>query len=240
MSAPQFPDLVLVHGALGSATQFAPVQQAFAATGAYRSVHVIELPGHGDTPLAPAHRFDMPGFTDALEGDLVSRGLQRPLVFGYSMGGYVALLLAARAPGRLAGIVTLGTMLHWTPAVAAGAVRRLDPAVLRTKVPAFAAVLEARHARAGGWEAVLGNTAALLTALGAAPPLTDDVLRTVHCPVHLLVGDRDDSVSLEDAARAASHLPHARASLLADTPHPIEQVPLEALVREVGELAAVV
>lgn len=234
-----YPDLLLVHGALGSAAQLAPVAQAFTNTRAYRSVQTIELPGHGASPLAPGQGFDMPTFAEALADEIRARDVQRPLVFGYSMGGYVALLLAAQRPGLLAGIVTLGTMLHWTPDVAAGAVRRLDPAVLRVKVPAFAALLEARHAQAGGWEAVLGHTAALLNGLGASPPLTDAVLRTVPCPVHLLLGDRDDSVSLEDATRAATHLPHARASLLADTPHPIEQVPLEALVRAVGETAAV-
>ena len=45
-------------------------------------------------------------------------------------------------------------------------------------------------------------------------------------------------ISLEEASRAASHLPHARAALLPDTPHPIEKVTLDLITREVSDLAS--
>lgn len=235
--APSAPTVLVVHGALGSARQMRPVADALRAQDRYAAVHTVELPGHGDSPLPPAMAFSMDTFARAL-GDAVRRvSGHRPIVFGYSMGGYAALLLEQREPGTLGGIVTLGTMLHWTPASAARAASRLDADALRARVPAFAAALEERHAGAGGWELMLARTAAMLHELGAAPPLTDQGLRRVHCPVHLLVGDRDDSVTLEEAAQAAAHLPHARASLLPDTPHPIEKVALPLITREVGDLS---
>ncbi|MFO0095753.1 MAG: alpha/beta fold hydrolase [Gemmatimonadaceae bacterium] len=232
---PALPPALVVHGALGSTAQMHPIVEALSASGRFAAVQAVELPGHGRTPTSVG--FGMGPFTSALATAVRDVGFGRPVVFGYSMGGYVALLLEASAPGSLGGIVTLGTMLHWTPEVAARAASRLDPAPMRAKVPAFAEALEARHRGAGGWEQVVADTAALLTTLGAAPPLTDDALRAIACPVHLLVGSKDDTVTLEETTRAASHIPHARASLLDGVPHPIERVPPALIVRELTDLA---
>jgi len=236
-ATPLVPAVVVVHGALGSARQMAPVVEALRALRQFAEVVPVELPGHGETMLATGQPFEMTALADALGEAMARAAITRPLVFGYSMGGYAALVRELRAPGTIGGVVTLGTMLHWTPAIAARAAARLDASLIREKVPAFAATLAERHQGAGGWETVLAHTARLLRRLGDAPPLTDDTLAAIHCPVHLLVGDRDDSVSLRETAHAASRLPHARASLLAHTPHPIEQVDVACIAREVSDLA---
>jgi pimeloyl-ACP methyl ester carboxylesterase len=236
-TTPLVPAVVVVHGALGSARQMAPVVETLRALRRFADVVPVELPGHGETALAAGQPFDMTVLADALGEAIARAGITRPLVFGYSMGGYAALVRELRAPGTIGGVVTLGTMLHWTPAIAARAAARLDATLIREKVPAFAATLAERHQGAGGWDTVLAHTARLLRELGDAPVLTDETLALIHCPVHLLVGDRDDSVSLEETAHAASRLPHARASLLADTPHPIEKVDMALIAREVSDLA---
>ena len=179
----------------------------------------------------------MRAFALALLDVVQHEGLPRPVVFGYSMGGYAALLLEAIAPGTFGGIVTLGTMLHWNAEVASRAAARLDLAVMQAKVPAFVQALDTRHAAVGGAAAVVPRTADLLRALGNAPPLTDALAAGIQCPVHLLVGDRDDSVSLEETTIFASRLPRAQAVLLPDTPHPIERVSAELLVQAVADLA---
>jgi pimeloyl-ACP methyl ester carboxylesterase len=139
-------DLVLLHGALGDATQLAPLATRL---GDGRRVVVIELEGHGATPLR-----DRPLRIESFADDVIARldrqGIARADVFGYSMGGYVALYLAATSSARIARVATLATKLAWTPEVAARESAMLDPVVIRTKVPRFAAALEARHtARAG-------------------------------------------------------------------------------------------
>lgn len=235
---PLVPSVVVVHGALGSAEQLRPLADTLRAQRRYASVSTVELPGHGRTPLAEGVPFVMTSFAMALQAHIHHERLERPLVFGYSMGGYAALLLEHLAPGTVGGIVTLGTMLHWTPATASRAAARLDASTMRAKVPAFAALLAERHELAGGWEQLISRTATLLRGLGDDPPLADATLTGIHCPVHLLVGDRDDSVTLEEATRAASHLPHARASMLPDTPHPIEKVSLALVAQEISDLAS--
>ncbi|BAH38094.1 MAG TPA: alpha/beta hydrolase [Gemmatimonas aurantiaca] len=234
------PSVLVVHGALGSAAQMQPVVDALRALDRFASVRVIELPGHGQTPLAEGAAFSMDYFADIIAveaSDARSADDCPPVVFGYSMGGYAALLLASRAPAAFTALVTLGTMLRWTPEVATLAASRLDPAVIAAKVPAFADTLAKRHANAGGWEALMQRTAVLLRGLGDAPPLTDAAFAAVQCPVHLLVGERDDSVTLADCEAAAALMPNAQSTMLPGVPHPIEKVPVDAVARFVEHAA---
>lgn len=212
------PTILVLHGALGAAEQMRPVADALGELG---PVRLVEFAGHGATPLGEG-AFGIAGFRDALAASLDA---SPPYVFGYSMGGYVALALEAARPGSVAGIVTLGTKFDWTPEVAAREAARLDAATIREKVPRFAAALEARHAHAGGWELVLERTAGLLRDLGADPLLDASSLARVRCPVVIAVGGRDDTVSVDECQATAAWLPHAAVESLADLPHPIEKVP---------------
>jgi pimeloyl-ACP methyl ester carboxylesterase len=232
------PPLVLLHGALGARDQLAPLHAALGAL-AGQPVHAIELAGHGGTPAtAPdTDGFRIERFADQLGDELDRLGASAAVLFGYSMGGYVALHLAASRPERVAAVITLGTKLAWSPEVAAREVARLDPAVLRAKVPRFADALAARHAGAGGWEAVLARTAALLTTLGARPLLTTDVLATIACPVRVLVGDRDATLPVAECVDAVRALPRGELAVLPGTPHPLEQVDAQRLAREIVEVA---
>jgi pimeloyl-ACP methyl ester carboxylesterase len=232
------PALLIVHGALGSAEQMLPVVEAARATSAFAAVHTLELPGHGMTPAANDAAFSMPAFADVIAARVRELAPERVLVFGYSMGGYATLLAEQKQPGLVAGIVTLGTMLAWTPEVAETGARRLNPEGMRAKVPAFADALAARHAECGGWELTLTRTASLLRALGAAPPLSTASVASVAAPVRLLVGSRDDSVTHEESQRFAEAMPRGEAVLLDGVPHPIEKVPLDLLLSHLTEFAS--
>jgi len=227
----RFPrTIVVAHGALGSAQQMQPVAEAFRQLGDGRfEVRVVEFPGHGDTPRADAEAFRLANFVDDL-ARVVSTCEAPPLLFGYSMGGYVGLALETRAPDTFAGIVTLGTRFQWDIEGAEREAARLDPVTISTKVPRFAAALEARHAHAGGWETVVVRTAALLRANAQAPLLSLDVLERVSIPVTVAVGDKDDTVSVAETQAAAAVMRFGRCVVLPDTPHPIERVKAEHLV----------
>jgi pimeloyl-ACP methyl ester carboxylesterase len=218
--------VIVLHGALGSATQMAPVVSALEPLG---TVRALEFPGHGESPGGNVP-FTISGFADWLLTALEPDAGLSPVVCGYSMGGYVALALEARRPGTFAGIATLGTKFAWTPEAATREGARLDPDVIRSKVPKFAAALEARHARAGGWERVLSDTASLLATLGADPPLDVRSLAKVRARVVLGVGDADDTVDAGETSRFAAMIPGATSRVLPGTPHPIERVAPEQVV----------
>jgi pimeloyl-ACP methyl ester carboxylesterase len=160
---------------------------------------------------------------------MTERRIERAAVFGYSMGGYVALLLAAESPELVTSVATLGTKLAWTPDVAARETSRLDAATIRAKVPKFADMLERRHAAAGGWETVLAKTAVLMTELGDRAIVDTDVLSRIHQPVRLMVGDRDNVVTVDETVVAVQTLERGELGVLPKTPHPFEQVRLPLL-----------
>lgn len=218
--------LVLLHGALGASSQLdllaAPLQSRF-------TVHHLEFEGHGVTPFR-GRPFRMEHFAESVIEFLDTNAIENTMLFGYSMGGYVGVHLAAERPDRIARVATLGTKYRWDPATAAREVARMDPAVILEKVPRFAGILAARHENAGGWEAVLARTADLLRDLGDHPLLSDARLRSITVPVRVIVGERDTTVSIEESLAVARALGDGSLTVLPDTPHPIEQVDLSDLV----------
>ncbi len=221
--------IVIAHGALGSAEQMQPVAEAFRTLGDGAAVEVIEFPGHGRTPLSDASVFRLAAFVDDLAA-IVATHAAPPLLFGYSMGGYVGLALEARAPRTFAGIVTLGTKFHWDVATAEREASRLDPVVIATKVPRFASALAARHDGADGWESVLVRTAALLRANAEAPLLSLEVLERIGIPVTVAVGASDDTVTAAESQEVAAVMRQGHCVVLDGVPHPIERVPTDILV----------
>jgi pimeloyl-ACP methyl ester carboxylesterase len=219
--------LLLLHGALGAGAQFDALRPAL---GRGRRVLAMDLEGHGEAP--PRDRpFRMEHFVSSVLARLDGESIARADIFGYSMGGYVALLLASEHPRRVGRVATLGTKFRWDPATAAREVAKLDPGGIRARVPQFAEVLAARHQGAGGWERVLAATADLLRALGDDPPLREDVLATIPHEVLVMVGDRDTTVSAEESNAVARSLVSGRCAVLPETPHPLERVDAALLAR---------
>jgi pimeloyl-ACP methyl ester carboxylesterase len=216
--------IVCIHGALGTGAQLAQlVSQLHESSATALEVHAVELPGHGDTLLA-AHEYRIEGFSAWLTQYLSARDLVGATLFGYSMGGYIALYMASEWPDLVSGVITLGTKLAWSPEIAARETSRLDAATIRAKVPKFAEMLEARHRGAGGWELVLDRTAALMTRLGSAPTIDAERLSRIPVRVRLMVGDRDNVVSVDETLNAARNMASADTCVLPSTPHPFEQV----------------
>lgn len=91
------PAIVCIHGADWTRAIWLPQMEALAD--AFR-VFVLDLPGHG----ARAHEtFTMPSALDAVDEAqrVVADG--RAVLVGLSLGGYVAMAYAARAPERVRG-----------------------------------------------------------------------------------------------------------------------------------------
>src|SRR5215203_1275354 len=114
--------LILLHGALGSRAQLAPLDRLLSN---HFDVHALDFPGHGGTPLPP--HFSIPSLARSVQQYCEEKGLREVSVFGYSMGGYVALYLALQAPALVRRIITLATKFQWDVATAAREVKMLQP-----------------------------------------------------------------------------------------------------------------
>lgn len=97
------PPLLLLHGFTGSSAEWAALLPALAPL---RTVIAVDLIGHGrsSAPADPA-RYTMEHCVADVLALLDALGLARADVLGYSMGGRVALHVAAAAPERVGSLI---------------------------------------------------------------------------------------------------------------------------------------
>jgi len=210
--------ILLLHGAIGAIDQVQPLQSILEKE---LTVHTLNFNGHGGTAFA--NEFSIGQFATEVADYIRQLGLAPVHIFGYSMGGYVAMYLAAKEPGLVKSISTLATKFYWDEAIAAKEIKMLDAEKIEEKLPAFARQLEHRHAP-NNWKDLLGKTRDMLVAMGNDNPLKEEVYSTIKTPVLLMLGDRDKMVPLEETVNVYTSLPNAQMAVLPATPHPLEQV----------------
>jgi pimeloyl-ACP methyl ester carboxylesterase len=101
------PPLLLVHCWTCDHTFFAPQVAHFRR--AHRIV-AVDLRGHGESDK-PRQDYTVAGFAEDLAWLCGQLGLEKPIVVGHSMGGNVALELAARYPELPAAIVMVDSAI---------------------------------------------------------------------------------------------------------------------------------
>jgi len=215
-------DLILIHGALGTAEQMHPFAEKLES---FFNIHNLELPGHGKTKAV--QEFSISFFADYVISYMDDHNINRTSVFGYSMGGYIGLLLATLYPVRFNSIITFGTKLQWNPEIAAKEITMLDPILIKEKIPAYAKQLSEKHKELC-WEQVLQHTSSLMTDLGNKG---EDLISfsDIAAEVLLMLGDRDKMVSLAETEAAYKKLQRASLAVLPGQPHPLEKTDTDLL-----------
>lgn len=213
------PSLLILHGAIGASRQLRAIA---AQLSAQYEVHLFDFPGHGGKEL-PEAPFSIQLFADAALEYIEVHRLQQLTIFGYSMGGYVAMYLAKHHPQYITRVITLGTKFHWDEATAAREIKMLDSTAITAKVPDFAAILADMHAP-NDWKLILQRTADMLMAMGRDNPLKPDDYKDIKTDALIMLGDRDKMVTLEETVATYKALPEAKMAILPGTPHPVEKV----------------
>ena len=100
--------IVLVHGGGAHSRWWDHIAPLLAAD---RRVIAIDLSGHGDSGRRPSYTFD--AWAREVLAVAADAGLDsRPVVIGHSMGGVVALRLAAMSGSRIEGAVVIDSPLR--------------------------------------------------------------------------------------------------------------------------------
>jgi len=105
------PALVLVHG-LGSAgniwnSLMPELIKDF-------TVYAIDLPGHGDAPLTAGEELDPRSLAQSIVDYMLSdMGVEKMHVAGNSLGGWIALEMAAVAPDNVVSVTALAPAGLW-------------------------------------------------------------------------------------------------------------------------------
>ena len=208
--------LVLLHGGLHTIPlTFAPILPRLAAG---RQVIALEFQGHGRTGDID-RAMTLPNFAGDVVALLDHLGLERADLFGFSLGGLVALEVATSRPERVDRLVLAST--HYRADGYYDDVR--DPALFATssRMPTEAdfAEMAAEYTLLAPEPERFDAVAAKLTAaVQGMPGWTADALRTVDAETLLVVGDHD-FVRLEHAAEMLDLIPHAQLAVLPGATH---------------------
>ncbi len=216
------PNIILLHGALGSVQQLQPLAEILSVP---YHVHMFNFQGHG---TEPSGAFGIEAFSEQLAVFIRTNGLSNVPIFGYSMGGYVALNYFIQHPENTAKLVTLGTKFAWTLESAQKEVAFLNPSFLEEKVPAYATKLQQLHSGIG-WKNLLQKTADMMLSLGKNPLLTANNLAAVNNEVLVCVGGADKMVSNQESEAYSSYLKNGFLRVLPSVEHPIEKAPLATI-----------
>lgn len=222
--------ILLLHGALGSKQHFDSLVFELEKS---MSVYTMNFEGHGGE--ISNRPFLMDNFVENVVDFIHENHLQGINVFGYSMGGYVALKLASEYPNIVGTITTLGTKFDWSPESSAKEVKMLNPKIIEEKVPRFAERLNELHAP-NDWKEVMLKTAEMMLNLGNGNAISEETFKTITQKVIIARGLNDTMVSEEESILVANLIPKAKYVELIDVEHPIEKIPTKVLYRLVCEM----
>ncbi|MEV4410701.1 alpha/beta fold hydrolase [Catellatospora sp. NPDC049609] len=215
--------LLLIHGIGHHWRAWEPVLDTLAAA---HDVIAIDLPGFGRSPVPPGGMPDMAESVAQLAGWLAAQGIHRPHVAGNSLGGAIALELAAA--GHVASATAISPAGFWTRrhrryAVAVltalrwgtllpGPLVRANMRPPATRALAFAMLMN--HPGRLDAARALDDALALRSAPGFRPVARSaargyEYRGTPTVPVTVAWGDRDRILLPRQAVTARERLPQA-------------------------------
>lgn len=219
------PPLVLLPGLLGSLSiQWRDYIPTFAA--AYRVV-AINLRGHGQSGnnnavlrLDDMVR-DITGLLDAL-------GIKSAHIAGYSLGGYLGLMLHLHQPERVRTLLMHATKFYWNDSVIEGMKKQMRPEVIKSKVPHYATHLAHEHGKEK-WEQLLAQSAEMvehMVLLG----ITEEQAALATCPVLVSAGNRDELIPVQELLALSQTIPTAELFILPGVHHSFSTIPPALLI----------
>ena len=216
--------LVLLHGALGCEDQLFDLKSCMESK---FDVYSLNFEGHGGT--ASNNPFSIDLFTDNVLVYCALKGLESVTIFGYSMGGYVALNLAVKHPKLVKKVYTLGTKFNWNTESAQKEVKMLNPTLIEEKIPHFAKHLNRLH-QPEDWKQVMTKTANMMVNMANGEKLNESDFIPIEQQVVIGIGSEDNMVTYEESEQVAARLLKAKVVTLEGVPHPIEKVEIGVLV----------
>jgi N-formylmaleamate deformylase len=208
------PALVLLHGFTDDGSCWLPVAEILAQD---YDVIMPDARGHGKSARIAGIGFDNESLAEDAAAFIQVMNLSQPAVMGHSMGGFTALILAARHPDLVGCLLLEDPALTPPPtpeqeAARPDGMRQWMNGVRRMQTLSIPELMAEEQARQPRWsEAELRPWAEskLLVDLEVFEnrkprPLWQGLLQQVNCPVLLLYGDNGTMVNDTIAQEAAS------------------------------------
>ena len=213
--------LLVLHGALGSTEletrRLLPhFQQHFKTI-------ALDFAAHGQSDdFAEEELLTMDFFAESIPAVLDHLGIARAHVFGFSMGGAVALYVARTHPERIDRLAVHGVNVQWDADEVTVMTVGMDPETMEGVAPRWAERLSATHG-ADRWR---GLTRRMIAFTDALPDrrFPNEELAQVTAPTLISTGDQDRYFRIEHALNLWQTLPDARLAVHPGLDHPIQGV----------------
>jgi proline iminopeptidase len=221
------PTIVLVHGGPGSYdhSYFKP---HFTRLAAHAQLVFLDLRDHGRSDRHDAAQWSFEVCADDLRAFCDALGIDRPVVFGHSMGGFVVMLYGARHPGHAGALVLQSTMARFDLARLVDGFRRV----------AGDEIAELARSHYSGAAATDEQWARVFAAFGPHVPSADELDRRIRNPDVAATGMRllRELHLVEQLATVASRTLVCVGDLDPVTPESAAREILQALPPGVGRL----
>jgi pimeloyl-ACP methyl ester carboxylesterase len=217
-------NILFLHGALGSSAQFNDIKEKL---GTNYNVHTLNFSGHGGN-FMPLNGLTFEVFVSDILSYLNTNKIEKINLFGYSMGGYAALMFAIKYPERVNKVFSCSVKLKWDIESATKELEFLNPDKMMDKVPAFANNLMMIHG-INVWKNLLKNTSNMMMDLAKGKLLTDEDFLKIKCPILFAIGDRDKTASLNDTLTIYSKVNNSQLLVMPNSPHEFNQLDINVL-----------
>jgi len=211
------PTLLLTHGYGATSAMFRPNLPAISAS---NQVVTWDLRGHGgsDYPDDPACYAPAEALAD-MAALLTELGLDRAILGGHSLGGYLSLSFAVTFPDRVAGLVLIDTGPGYRNDAARDEWnRRSNGTADRLAARGLDAMGSSAELHAGEHRDASGLIQAARHTLTQRDAHVIDGLPRIEAPALVIVG-ADDKPFLGAADYMTAKLPHARKVVIPDAGH---------------------
>lgn len=215
---PSNPTLVVLHGAAGATMlETAPLighlEQRF-------HVLALDFAGHGATDAIADADFGIPFFADNVLALFDAFELDKAHLFGFSMGGYVALHFASNHPQRIDRLAVHAANLIWDEPLVEAMNARLNAESIIEKYPALTSHLETAH---GDWQQLFKRMQQMVRKLPEHTGVLEAVASITQTALVSAV-DNDDLFTLDAPLTLHRMLPNSTLAILPGTRHAFADV----------------
>lgn len=204
--------LICIHGAFGNSQETKQIISEYIP--GVSLIHYA-LPGH-DTQAELLENYSWSKIMTDFEAFLEIHG--PAYIFGFSLGGYLAISQALKDPKNIKGIIALGTKFSWNKTIAENEIKNLNLEQLK-KIEPFYEHLNKLHG--ANLSNISKATKKLINLLGENPLINEDNIKELKVPLRVVRGAKDKMVGAEESLKIVSNAPSAKYFEIPSFIHPI-------------------